>query len=112
MPHALKQRDGQPTTFFYTAWQESPFSDAALGRLASSAIDGMKLGQGTTTDFLAVSFSALDIVGHDFGPGVTRSRTCCCTSMKSSASCSISSTNASDATNTVARLHPPITESP
>jgi predicted AlkP superfamily pyrophosphatase or phosphodiesterase len=68
MPHALKQRDGQPTTFFYTAWQESPYSDAALGRLASSAIDGMKLGQGATTDFLAVSFSALDIVGHDFGP--------------------------------------------
>jgi len=28
----------------------------------------MKLGQGATTDFLGVSFSALDIVGHDFGP--------------------------------------------
>ena len=68
MPHALKQRDGKPTTFFYTAWEESPYSDAALGRLATAAIDGMKLGQGTTTDFLAVSFSALDIVGHDFGP--------------------------------------------
>jgi predicted AlkP superfamily pyrophosphatase or phosphodiesterase len=68
MPHALKQRDGQPTTFFYSAWQESPYADAALGQLALSAIDGMKLGQGTTTDFLAVSFSALDIVGHDFGP--------------------------------------------
>ena len=68
MPHALKPRDGQPTTFFYSAWQESPFADAALGRLASAAIDGMKLGQGATTDFLAVSFSALDIAGHDFGP--------------------------------------------
>jgi hypothetical protein len=68
MPHALKQRDGQPTTFFYSAWQESPYADAALGRLASDAINGMKLGQGATTDFLAVSFSALDIVGHDFGP--------------------------------------------
>ena len=28
----------------------------------------MKLGQGATTDYLAISFSALDVVGHDFGP--------------------------------------------
>jgi hypothetical protein len=68
LPHALQPRDGRATTFFYEAWQESPYSDAALGRLAGAAIDGMKLGQGATTDFLAVSFSALDVVGHDFGP--------------------------------------------
>jgi predicted AlkP superfamily pyrophosphatase or phosphodiesterase len=54
--------------FFYKAWEESPFSDAYLGRLAGGALDGMKLGQGPGTDYLAVSFSALDIVGHDFGP--------------------------------------------
>jgi Type I phosphodiesterase / nucleotide pyrophosphatase len=68
LPHALQPRDGRPTTFFYEAWQESPYSDAALGRLASAAIDGMKLGRGTNADFLAISFSALDVVGHDFGP--------------------------------------------
>ena len=68
MPHALQPRDGRPTRFFYEAWQESPYSDAALGKLASAAIDGMKLGQGATTDYLAISFSALDVVGHDFGP--------------------------------------------
>jgi predicted AlkP superfamily pyrophosphatase or phosphodiesterase len=68
MPHALQPRDGRPTFFFYEAWQESPYSDDALGRLASAAIDGMKLGQAATTDYLAISFSALDIVGHDFGP--------------------------------------------
>ena len=68
MPHALQPRDGRPTRFFYEAWQESPYSDAALGKLASAAIDGMKLGQGTTTDYLAISYSALDVVGHDFGP--------------------------------------------
>jgi hypothetical protein len=28
----------------------------------------MKLGQGPGTDYLAISFSALDVVGHDFGP--------------------------------------------
>lgn len=68
LPHDLQPRDGRPTTFFYSAWQESPYSDRALGDLAAAAIDGMKLGQGATTDYLAVSFSALDIVGHDFGP--------------------------------------------
>jgi predicted AlkP superfamily pyrophosphatase or phosphodiesterase len=68
MPHQLQERSGKPTGFFYEAWEESPFSDAYLGRLAGAAIDGMKLGQGPGTDYLAVSFSALDIVGHDFGP--------------------------------------------
>ena len=67
-PHLLQPRSGKPTTFFYEAWEESPFSDAYVGRMASAAIDGMKLGQGPTTDYLAISFSALDVVGHDFGP--------------------------------------------
>lgn len=68
MPHVLQPRDGKPTMFFYQAWQESPYSDDALAQLAAAAIDGMKLGREATTDYLAVSFSALDIVGHDFGP--------------------------------------------
>ena len=68
LPHALQPRDGRPTMFFYEAWQESPYADTALGRLAGAAIDGMQLGRGTATDFLGISFSALDIVGHDFGP--------------------------------------------
>ena len=67
-PHALHARSGRPTLFFYEAWQESPFSDEYLGRMAEAAIDGMKLGRGEGTDVLAISFSALDVVGHDFGP--------------------------------------------
>ena len=68
MPHLLQPRSGKPTTFFYEAWDESPFSDAYVGRLAGAALDGMKLGRGPATDYLAISFSALDVVGHDFGP--------------------------------------------
>jgi predicted AlkP superfamily pyrophosphatase or phosphodiesterase len=67
-PHLLQPRSGQRTTFFYQAWEESPFADAYLGRLAAAIVDGLKLGKGPATDYLAVSFSALDIVGHDFGP--------------------------------------------
>ena len=67
-PHALQPRDGRRTTFFYQAWDESPYADAYVGRLAGAAIDGMKLGQQDGIDFLGISFSALDVVGHDFGP--------------------------------------------
>jgi predicted AlkP superfamily pyrophosphatase or phosphodiesterase len=31
-------------------------------------VDELKLGAGAATDFLAISYSALDKVGHDFGP--------------------------------------------
>ena len=67
-PHLLQPRSGKPTTFFYEAWEESPFADAYVGRLAAAIVDGLKLGKGPATDYLAVSFSTLDIVGHDFGP--------------------------------------------
>ncbi len=53
---------------FLSAWQTSPRSDIYLQRLAAAAIDSYKLGQGQRTDFLSISFSALDLVGHAFGP--------------------------------------------
>jgi predicted AlkP superfamily pyrophosphatase or phosphodiesterase len=53
---------------FYTQWTSSPFSDEYLERMAEAVVDGLRLGQGTTTDYLGVSFSALDSVGHKFGP--------------------------------------------
>jgi predicted AlkP superfamily pyrophosphatase or phosphodiesterase len=67
-PHVIKGSGEQTDPSFYTAWETSPFSDAYLGRLAMASIDALKLGQGRGTDFLGVSFSALDLVGHDFGP--------------------------------------------
>ena len=57
-----------PSDEFYGQWTASPFSDEYLERMAEAAIDGLALGQGTTTDYLGVSFSALDSVGHKFGP--------------------------------------------
>lgn len=67
-PHELKGKSGAPDGQFYDAWTKSPYADEYLGYLAVSAIDALKLGQGTTTDFLGVSFSVLDSVGHQFGP--------------------------------------------
>ncbi len=67
-PHAIKGGGDAPDDEFYNLWVESPFSDTYLGKLAEASIDALKLGQEAGTDYLAVSFSALDFVGHDFGP--------------------------------------------
>lgn len=49
-------------------WAQSPFADTYLGEMAQAAVDEMKLGTEDRTDFLGVSFSMLDSVGHAFGP--------------------------------------------
>ena len=63
-PHVI----GEPAAQFLIQWQRSPFADAYLGRMAAVAIDTLNLGRGTGTDFLSVSFSSLDLVGHQYGP--------------------------------------------
>ena len=68
-PHPLgTTADGNANTRFVVRWQQSPFADEYLGRMAAAAIDGWQLGRGRGIDFLGVSFSSLDVVGHDFGP--------------------------------------------
>ena len=65
-PHALS--NGTANTLFYDRWQRSPYSDAYLADMAIAAVDQMRLGRGAGIDYLGVSFSALDLVGHKFGP--------------------------------------------
>ena len=63
-PHAY----GTDDTTFYGRWQQSPLSDEYLEQMAEAAIEGMHLGAASGTDFLGVGFSALDLVGHIYGP--------------------------------------------
>lgn len=67
-PHPLNGAPGTPEGAFYALWERSPFSDAYLGTLAATLLDRYQLGHHDTPDMLAVSFSGLDYVGHDFGP--------------------------------------------
>jgi predicted AlkP superfamily pyrophosphatase or phosphodiesterase len=69
-PHPLRglPTDTAPGPAFYTQWDASPLADAYLARMAGAAVDSLKLGQGASTDFVAVSFSALDEIGHGAGP--------------------------------------------
>jgi hypothetical protein len=55
-------------TAYYARWMQSPFLDDYLGEMAIAAVDQMHLGTENRTDFLGVSFSSLDSVGHGYGP--------------------------------------------
>lgn len=46
----------------------SPWSDAYVADLAGSLADRVALGRRDATDLLAIGFSALDYVGHSYGP--------------------------------------------
>lgn len=47
---------------------DRPQADRAVHEFALVAIDELELGQRDETDYLALSFSAVDRVGHQFGP--------------------------------------------
>jgi predicted AlkP superfamily pyrophosphatase or phosphodiesterase len=72
-PHVIKGRGGVEgrggiDAQFFDQWQATPLADAYLMRLATSLVDNLSMGQRSTTDFLGISFSTLDEVGHSFGP--------------------------------------------
>ena len=53
---------------FVEQWASSPFADTYLTRMAEAAIDSLGLGKAGGTDYLGVSYSTVDYVGHAFGP--------------------------------------------
>jgi predicted AlkP superfamily pyrophosphatase or phosphodiesterase len=69
-PHPLRGKSGvgEPDSAFFEQWAASPYADTALTELAEKAVDGLNLGKAAGTDFLAVSYSSVDYVGHAFGP--------------------------------------------
>jgi predicted AlkP superfamily pyrophosphatase or phosphodiesterase len=69
-PHALRGKGAaaEPDAAFYEQWASSPYADTYLTRLAETAVDQLGLGKSGATDFLGVSYSSVDYVGHAFGP--------------------------------------------
>jgi hypothetical protein len=67
-PHPLIGRTGSVDAQFFEHWKASPFADAYLGAIARAAVTALAMGKGEGTDYLAISFSTLDNVGHKFGP--------------------------------------------
>ncbi len=52
----------------YSAFKTTPYSTTYTFDFAKVAIDNEKLGSNTVTDFLALSISTTDYIGHSFGP--------------------------------------------
>ena len=63
-PHKLASVKGDG----FDAVRSTPWGNTLLMELAKDAIDGEELGKREVTDFLAVSFSSTDYVGHRYGP--------------------------------------------
>jgi predicted AlkP superfamily pyrophosphatase or phosphodiesterase len=52
----------------YEIIRYTPFGNTITRKFAEEAVKGEQLGKGEETDFLAVSFSSTDYIGHAFGP--------------------------------------------
>jgi predicted AlkP superfamily pyrophosphatase or phosphodiesterase len=61
-PELMKDNKG------YDLLKASPFGNTLIERFAEATIIGEKLGSDKITDFLALSFSSTDYIGHMFGP--------------------------------------------
>jgi predicted AlkP superfamily pyrophosphatase or phosphodiesterase len=52
----------------YNSFRFTPFANTFTTAMAKAAVDAEQLGNNGNTDFLAVSFSSTDYIGHEFGP--------------------------------------------
>jgi arylsulfatase A-like enzyme len=67
-PHKLDGKLKAPGPDYYEALCATPFANDWELDFAKAAIENEQLGQRGVTDLLAVSISATDLAGHDFGP--------------------------------------------
>jgi len=69
-PHVSAQETfGDTTRMQHNVWAfDQPRADAAVVALAREAVDELELGQREVTDYLGISLSAVDRVGHAYGP--------------------------------------------
>jgi hypothetical protein len=54
----------------------TPYGNSLTLNFAEAAIEGEKLGSGKFTDFLAISLSSTDLIGHQFGPNSVEVEDC------------------------------------
>jgi len=64
-PHKYQGKENKYFNYFLTF---SPAGDELTLDFAKAIIDNEKMGQNDVTDYLAISFSSTDYVGHIFGP--------------------------------------------
>jgi predicted AlkP superfamily pyrophosphatase or phosphodiesterase len=67
-PHPINGGEAQPGRRFLVAWENTPLAADHLAQFAAQAITQERLGHHAGTDFLGVSFSSFDELGHRYGP--------------------------------------------
>ena len=67
-PHPFDGGEKKSMKVYRAAVANSPMGNDLLWELAKKAIDAEKLGTRATPDFLSVSFSSNDLIGHTWGP--------------------------------------------
>jgi hypothetical protein len=67
-PHPMMGGKDKLSPNYYQALTTSPYGNELLLELALHALDAEHLGSGETPDFLSVSFSSNDLIGHCWGP--------------------------------------------
>ena len=67
-PHPVESPSGAADNLFINTWERTPLSDEYLADLAIHLVEQLAMGTQPGTDMLAISFSTLDFIGHEFGP--------------------------------------------
>lgn len=67
-PHLVGGLAASPDKAFFGDAGEGPWIDEMVAHLALELLEREQLGERGATDLLALSFSALDYVGHEYGP--------------------------------------------
>jgi len=67
-PHVFGVTSPAPERWFYETCAASPWNDELLALFGRELIEAEGLGMNSVPDVLFLSFSALDWVGHDYGP--------------------------------------------
>lgn len=66
--NTFKHRTDTITRNKYESFRHTPYGNTLTFEMAKAAIEGERLGNNGFTDFLSVSFSSTDYIGHAFGP--------------------------------------------
>jgi len=74
LPQAMNGGRPAPDQIYYNQVYSSPFGNTIVRLAAEAAVRGMDLGKDAATDLLCVSFSATDVVGHNWGPHSVEAR--------------------------------------
>ena len=67
-PHSMTKIITADSSLKFSLIASTPFGNTLTRQFAESVLDNEKLGTGSSTDFLTISFSSTDYVGHKYGP--------------------------------------------